>query len=342
MALLFMDGFEHYATGDKTEKWNLGANYDITNARARTGAQCCILSDAKVSLPLASGSTVIAGFGYYTTALSDGLILCGVGNVLGGQCLVFTTATGALQVYRSGGNASWGFAAQLLGSTAVGVVRVNAWMYIEVKAVIDNSVGAVTLKVNGVTVLTLTNQDTQATADATWTIFGIGGAGGMHMDDLYVCDGSGATNNDFLGECRVVTLLPQTDAVAAGSNADFTCSTGADHGALVDDAAPDDDTTYLSSSTLNHVDSWEYPALGYTGDIKGVQMSLSAKKADSGARAIAAVARPAATNRVHATNHYIGTSYAYWLSLWELNPEDSAAWEVADVDGAEFGVKVTV
>ena len=110
----------------------------------------------------------------------------------------------------------------------------------------------------------------------------------------------------------------------------------------MDEAAPNDDTDYLASSTVGHVDSWHYPALGYTGTIKGVQMSNYAKKTDSGTRAIVAVTRPASTNRPHATDLYIGTTYAYWRSLWEQNPEDSAAWEVADVDGAEFGVKVTV
>ena len=66
-------------------------------------------------------------------------------------------------------------------------------------------------------------------------------------------------------------------------------------------------------------------------------------KMDSGTRAIASVARPASTNHVTAVDHYLTqTAYPYWLTLWELNPEDSAAWEVADVDGAEFGVKITV
>ena len=146
-------------------------------------------------------------------------------------------------------------------------------------------------------------------------------------------------NDDFLGQCRVVTLRPST---GNGSNTDFTCSTGSDHGALVDEAAPNDDTDYVSSGTVDHVDTWNFPAVGYTGTVKGVQLALSAKKTDSGTRAIAAVTRPVSTNRVHATTHYLSTGYLYWLSLWEVNPEDSAAWEVADVDGAEFGAKVAV
>jgi hypothetical protein len=88
------------------------------------------------------------------------------------------------------------------------------------------------------------------------------------IDDLYVCDGSGSVNNDFLGECRVLTLLPSD---GNGSNNDFDTSAGgspADHGAMVNDTTPNDDTDYVSSSTVDHVDSWNYPALGYTGTLK--------------------------------------------------------------------------
>ena len=38
----------------------------------------------------------------------------------------------------------------------------------------------------------------------------------------------------------------------------------------------------------------------------------------------------------------LGVNYSYmWGStIWELNPDDSAAWEDADIDAAEFGIKV--
>ena len=339
MALLFMDGCEHYVTGDLAEKYDYVAAQAISNTRARTGAYSTSGGVHGKALA-ASGATAIVGYGVYASA---GGHYCTVG--LGGfasatyaQVSMRVETDGSITV-RNGISSS----ATILGQTSPAAFRFSVWNYVEIKITLHDSTGAVTVRVNGVAVLALTNKDTIGTpASATWGAVEWSNGATAWMDDLYVCDGSGATNNDFLGECRVVTLLPQTDAVAAGSNADFTCSTGADHGALVDEAAPNDDTDYLSSSTLNHVDSWEYPALGYTGTVKGVQMNLCAKKTDSGTRAIAAVTRPASTNRVHATDHYIGTSYAYWRSIWELNPEDSAAWEVADVDGAEFGVKVTV
>jgi hypothetical protein len=335
MALLFMDGFEHYVTSDLGEKYGYVSAQTVSNTRARTGSYSASGGAHGLAVS-ASGATAVIGYGVYATA---GGHYCTIG--LGGfasstyaQVTMKVETDGACTIRRGTSSGT------ILGQTSPAAFRFNMWNFVEVKTVLNDSTGAVTLKVNGATLLTLTSQDTIGTpASATWGTVEWSNGSTAWIDDVYVCDGSGSVNNDFLGECRVVTLLPST---GNGSNTDFTCSTGTDHGTLVDEAAPNDDTDYVSSSTVNHVDTWNYPALGYTGTIKGVQMSLSAKKTDSGTRAIAAVTRPASTNRVHGTNHYLGTSYAYWMSIWELNPEDSAAWEVSDVDGAEFGVTVTV
>ena len=329
MALLFMDGFE-YPSGSLVDKYDYNSGGACV-AFARTGTNSYeAQGGVRGKLVPASGSTVIIGFGLYLGGISAQFyIQTGEWNTT--QIVLAVTPAGGLTATRG---------VSVVASAPDGTVKSGTWSFIEWKVLLDQSAGTVTAKVNGKTVITETGKDTAAQAGTTWDRYWMGFGG--NFDDVYICDGSGAQNNDFIGECRVITLLPQTDAVAAGSNADFTCSTSTDHGAMVDETSPDDDTSYVYSSTLSHVDSWEYPALGYTGSIKGVQMSLYARKTDSGTRAIAAVTRPASTNRVHATDHYLGTDYTYWLALWELNPEDSAAWEVADVDGAEFGVKVMV
>jgi len=338
MALLFMDGFDHYATADGTEKWYMFSAV-ATASGGRTNGYAATAQGLGVNLALGTGPTVIVGAAFKTGSYFEITVVDGIADSIrnGGQCSIYFAVDGSINLYRRQ-SASGTF----IVGTATNIWKANVWNYVEVKLFLDQSVGTAEVRLNGAVVAAWTGRDTcfQATTNATAVV--ITGPSTNNVDDVYICDGTGAVNNDFLGECRIVTLLPQTDAVAAGSNADFTCSSSTDHGALVDEAAPDDDTSYLSSSTLNHVDSWEYPALGYTGTIKGVQMSLSAKKTDSGTRAIAAVTRPVSTNRVHTTNHYLGTSYIYWTSIWETNPEDSGAWEVADIDAAEFGVKVTV
>ena len=337
MALLFCDGFENRPA--LTTKWDYSDWASITTGDKRTGSQsiCYPCLAHKILAP--SGDSGVIGWAEKHGGAQTHTMYVPYGNPLVTATQVqFTVAintVGALVVS----------AATELGRTANGAIRADQWNYIEVKFTLSQTVGTVAVKVNGATVLNLTGVDNCYQGSTTaWNgvSFNIS-SGPTYIDDVVVCDQSGAQNNDWMGECRVVNILPVTDAVAAGSNADFTCLTSTDHGAMVDEATPDDDTSYVYSSTFNHVDSWEFAALGYTGTIKGVQLDLLAKKTESGARALAGVTRPTSTNRVHATNHYLGmTNYLHYLAIWELNPDDSAAWEVADIDGAEFGVKVAV
>ena len=331
--LLFFDGFE-YASADIPLKWDSGNS--TNTSYARTGTRNGYGAWTKTVSP--GDANVIFGCAYYSIQAGQ----VGALRVLyngSAQLAVTIRADGSIDVRQeySGGT--------LIGSTAAGVWPTSGWNYLEVKILLHQTAGTVVVKVNGGTVISeiAGDKDTCYRADTLWNQIEVSSGGGSTgIDDLYLCDGTGSVNNNFLGQVRAVPLFPQTDAVDAGSNADFTCSGGTDHGALVDDDPSDGDTSYVYSSTVDHVDTWSYPALGLTGTIKGVQLGLIAKKTDSETRAIRAVARPASTNRVDATDQYLSTSYARKSVIWETNPEDSEAWEVADIDGAEFGVKVSI
>jgi len=343
MALVFCDGFERTTLG---QKWaNPGYNGTNTN-RARTGSRSASYAfSAGTWCPTASGSTFIFSVGIYMTTLGSWEIKCAKDTVAGGGAAgqivgVYIHTNGAIYG-KIGGMGAYGTA--MANPTAPNVFRYNQWNHIEGKCVIHDTTGSVVVKLNGETVLNLTNVDTKPSTQTDWNAIYTQLNDNGNMDDLVIADGSGSANNDFLGQCRVVTILPVTDAVDAGAHADFTCLTSTDHGAMVDEESSDDDTTYVYSSTLNHIDSWNFAALGYTGTIKGVQLDVAAKKTESGTRAIRLLTRPVSTDRIDTTDRYLGqTNYDRHLKLWELNPDDSAAWEVADVDGAEFGVKVSV
>lgn len=345
MSLLFCESFDWIGTTGRTEmaqKWSspgsgmsFPADADYSTSYGRTGKGVRMIANYGMQIGVQTpGATIIVGAAVKRAADSTGTQGIYFGQDSLSQVGVRFETNGGFS-WVPPGSATWAY----LGGA--GSVPLGAWRYVEIKVVIGDS-GSITIKVDGATVVSATGLDTKYTTASYHTyvwFVGTTAAHTIYYDDIYICDDAGAQCNDFLGDVRVVGLLPST---GNGSNTDFTCSTGTDHGALVDEVGPNGDTDYVSSSTLNHVDTWNFPALGYTGVIKAVAMNLNAKKIDAGTRAIAAVTRPASTNRVHATNHYLSTSYLNKQSIWELNPEDSAAWEVADVDGAEFGVKVTV
>jgi len=164
----------------------------------------------------------------------------------------------------------------------------------------------------------------------------------VRVDDFYLLDLTGSYNTARLGDCTIEAILPQTDAVDAGTNADWTCSTGSDHGALVDEADPDDDTTYVSAST-NVKDTWNYPALSVANaTIYGVQVCTSAKKSDSGTAEFRNLARVTTVdNQGDITHSPADSGYNYYRDIFEVNPDDDTVWTVADVNGAEFGVERT-
>lgn len=333
MALLFMDGCDYMAYGDNGRKWDWGTANSYSPTGGRTGGCANNSFCAKYLEP--TGSTVICGFAAASAGFNMGAATWSHDQYQ--WTLSGSVANGGI-IYLKRGQDDTVQAQSVAGKYKPG------WNYIELKILINNGAGTAIVKCNSETVINATGLLTRGSGQSVdtwnWIRFNFAGAS---IDDIYMADTSGSYCNDLLGEVRVVTLLPQTDAVDPGSNADFTCSTGTDHGAMVDDSAPNDDTDYVYSNTVGHIDTWNYPPVGYTGTVHAVQLSIGAKKTDSGPRAITHVARPTSTNRVDTVDTYLNTaSYNYYRKIWETNPDDSAPWEVADIDGAEFGVKITV
>lgn len=157
----------------------------------------------------------------------------------------------------------------------------------------------------------------------------------MALDDFYVCDTSGAVNNDFLGDARISTFFPTGD----GALAQFTPSTGSNHFANVDDVPPNDDTDYNSDSTVGHIDTFTHGSLPASTTVKAVQHSLYARKDDVALRQIAPVIRRGGTNNV-GTTVTLSTTYANYRELRELDPITAAAWVDTNFNSDEFGVKV--
>jgi hypothetical protein len=155
------------------------------------------------------------------------------------------------------------------------------------------------------------------------------------FDDFYICDTSGSFNNDFLGDARIKAVFPD----GAGNYTEWTPSAGSNYQA-VDENPPDDDTTYVSSSTPNQRDTYTFGASGLpSSTVKAVVVNMQARKDDGGTREIAGMARSSSTDGVAATQT-LASSYANYQGIFETDPNTSAAWGLSAVDGAEFGHKL--
>ena len=333
MTLLFVDGFDHYATADIDKKWtnNSSMTINATGGRRGGGAISGGSSTAVTKTLAASASWVMgASFVWAGSALS----VFALRDVTSAQCEVAINGDGTLSVTRAG--------TAITGGTSTLALSVGVTNYIEWKVTISDSISANSCKVrvNGVDVITLpAGSDVKATANAFANVVRLAGAGGQNLwDDLYICDQTGSTNNDFLGDVRVDTLFPTAD----GNYSQFTPSTGSTHYVLVDETAPNT-TDYNSGTTVNDRDSY---ALGnltalVSQTVYGVQTNIAVLKDDAGAKSIASFVRSGSTNGDGASAG-VGTSQFYVRQIFEQDPAAVAAWTEATVNAAEIGALITV
>ena len=230
----------------------------------------------------------------------------------------------------------------LLGTGAT-FVQQSRWYSIEMKVVIHDTTGSIELRIDGVVELNLTNIDTRSGGTGFVDRIRLGRNVNFpqfdaFFDDLYVCDTAGSVNNDFLGDVRVEALLPTANgnsSVLVGSDGNST-----DNYLLVDEASPNSDTDYVESSAVGDKDTYVFGNLSpSSGTVFGVLVLPYIRKTDAGIRKMASVARVSGTE-VDSADKTLSTSYAYMPDVRETKP-GGGAWTISDVNGAEFGIKVT-
>lgn len=337
MALLFVDGFDHYATADIAKKWNNSAgSINSTAGRRGGGAFRSTSFSSYLSKTITNGSSFVIGFSFKISSII-GLnfpqaLVALMDSALNSQCDVRVNLDGTLSVTRNG--------TALTSGTSVNALNINTDYYLEWKVTIADSISANSCKVrvNGVDWITVaTGQDTKSSANTGATSVRIGQTLGaptgvtLDIDDFYLCDQSGSTNNDFLGDVRVDTLLPNGD----GTYTSFTPSTGTSHYQLVDETTPNT-SDYNESSTVTNKDSYQMVNLSAltSQTIYGIQVLGAVLKDDAGVRSIKVGARSSSTDSVSAAQA-LSTSQLYYSNIHETDPATSTAWTESGVNAAE-------
>jgi hypothetical protein len=343
MALLFIDGFDHGGTwllhSTKYTSVSGGSNAAIVTTPARTGAGALQNTDVSVNrggYAIPSGTPVIAGvaFRFPAAPASDHAILL-IQDTPGAlnHLLLVLTSTRRLSLQTGVG------VTFVQGNT---VLAVDTWYYLEFKTSVHPSTGTYEVRIDGVVEMQGSGNTSGGGANViTSVIIGSPGAGqSWYFDDFYICDGTGpAPQNTFLGPVRIETLLPQTDAVQAGSNAGLTPSQGTDHGALVDEVPPNT-SDYNASATVGAKDTYNYPPMTLHGAILGVQTVLYVQKSDAAARTVCAVLRSGGAD-YDGANVAPATTYKYFSEARGLNPAGATAWTESAIAALEAGMKVT-
>ena len=340
MALEFCDSFQHYSSF--TPKWTSYGSVTLATATPRYAGGTYATTSNYPSLykaGLTNSSTYWLGVAFRWGGVNDITPLFSVFEDGNRQVQAVVDGSGMVKFHLAGSGENLG---SVIATTASGLLVSGVWNYLEMKITIHSSAGVIEFRKNGETVYSGTSLNTMSYGSGI--INGVApfmtqgnasrGAGSSVMD-FYACSDTGSDNKGFLGDIRVQAILPS----GAGNSTQMTPSAGSNY-QCVDEAAPNDDTDYVSETTAGEKDTYAFGDLTPTsGTVKGTQILISARKDDAGTRTIAPVYRPVSTD-YDGTTVSIGNSYDYVRQVKDVSPATSVAWTIAEINGAEFGVKL--
>jgi hypothetical protein len=349
MALLWTDGFDAYGTTvGNTVVGTIqmyGGNENAANFSVRAGriAQKSIelrssSGNCSLSTPsLGNIATAVVGFAFQAAfARTNTLIVVfrEDGDSTQGMNLLLNT-DGSIAVRRN---------TTTLFTTAANVIVADAWHYIEFKVTVHSSAGAYELKVDGVSLTSASGVNTRGGATNNYFntirlqgVSGVVAGRGHWFDDFYICDSSGAVNNDFLGDRRVITIFPDS----AGDTTQFTPDSGSNYARVNEQTnGYDSDTSYVEDATTGHRDIYNFDAIANLAVVNGIQQNVICRKTDATDFTIKLTSKTGATVSVGSGINVGSTSYLGKTRIQETDPDTVSAWTDTGLSAAQFGYDV--
>lgn len=362
MAVLFMDGCEHYDTTSGIYlKWTNQA-FAQSTASGRHGRGISLTQGgAYVAKTLTHQNGWVVGWAMNILVSGSGGVggsgLYGGTNVSSGLITVEILSDWTLAIY-AGNN----FA---VGSSPFSL-HPNTWYYFEFKYTLGTggmgganvTIALATLKVNGNIVATCSNIDSgiplnsllvqSATVDyhsfACPNVIGT-----TTLDDVVIADltGNGVVN-DFFGDVTVGAIFPNGD-----STIQWTPNPAGSSFSLVNSQFAEGSAGYIASNTPNQHDvfTWQ-PLPADTGAIVALHYGVFAKKDGEGTRSIQTTiggasipTTPAAGSSAPFSGYpppiwYPGDTYCYFFFAMDSQPGSLTPWTAAAVNGTSFGINL--
>lgn len=294
---------------------------------------------------VSKGQTLIAGFAFQSSSFSIGMSFFNFtdGNTF--QMGLRTDSTGHLVVTRGGSNS----VAPTVLATETNPMLINQWYYIEFKVTLGSGTsGSYAVRRNQGTIAGLSDTsgiNTLGTGNTTANSVVLGAhfdsvnPGVFKIDDLYVCDNTGANNTNFLGDVRVIGMLPNN----VGTNSQFTRVGGSSSGnyTAVNEATPDNDTSYVTAQAVNSEDTYNYSTLPINAStvyaVSGVPVM---RKDNTGIRTVGTRVRQAASEATSGAAN-LTVTYTPYCQPMDTNPATGVSWNVNDIGTAEIGPVIT-
>jgi hypothetical protein len=349
MALLWIEGFDSYATGGTsvdalltTEGYQFsggcvidsntasGQGYCMKQAQRAGGLQMQLVADKTAIItgirikydPIATNIGIL--YFYYNSSTQFG-----VGVNSAGQLTILQSTNNSVEQVTT-----------VVGGSAYNTLFPNTWYYLEVKYIPHHSAGSIEVKINGSVVASYSGNtmstDTGVLANATNRIVlcmatNIVPSVNVYYDDWYVLDNGPGLSN-YLGDLVVVTTFPIGDA---GPNAMSATGGTGTHASAV--TGLEDDTRYLTATATGVLEMFGISNL--PASVVGVTAAQvhARAKCDSAATTPLEVVVAKGTATISAAKT-LTTSFTSYDLMLESTP-DGTAWNPTNAQALVVGVE---
>lgn len=346
MACVWIEGMESHQTLTQYARKYASTSGSLANKSGRVfGNAGAIQSTVFVTPPIGSGNTFVIGYGlqyvFHNTGLNSGNqgLYCELGS--DEQFHIETESGSGLGVRF---NLKRG--ATLIATSDY--FDFGVWHYFEWKITVRAGTdGTYELRHNGTLSMSGTSVNLADTGGDGWDTFAFrhttNASSILFYDDMYVLDGTGAKNNDFIGP----SIVEAAEVNGDGATVAWTNNgTGANY-TSVDDAggsAPDESGAGGTNGSDTNAQKDLY-ALGdlaqITGTIHAVQLGVQLGMATAGTRTVKTKYRDPDTTEADGDSHVVdSTAFDEFTQVFDDNPASAVAWDVADIDDGQFGVEV--
>jgi hypothetical protein len=340
-----MDGFDHYGLGEDadTNMTLYGSYADAIGCQSvttpvRTGTYSLRTREFRRAFG-DQKSSVGVGLAFYLTELPadynslEMMEFRDASNAI--LCAINIGPSGDLRLSR-------GVTRLEIETTGV-LITTGSWFHIEVYFTPNGATSSIEIRVNETTVMNNAS-------------FPIGGTSGSnpgdtstetsifvhdslisycYVDDLYAWDTSGTYNNDFIGDKKVHTMMPDGDT----SVMDWAPNTGSTEYTQIDEIGPDGDSSYIYVGAVSNAEA-EFTLQAMPADavaISAVQTLVAARKTDAGQCDIRTDIVSGALDS-SGPSSAVTTSYNYYPAVFETDPNTGALWTKSGVDGAKIRI----
>lgn len=322
MSRKFIDGFE----SGQEDLWDAEDNATVISSAGldMDGDYCLDLNAAYeyVEKDITADDEMYFAFLYRPTQVNSEQII----GVLNGT-------TRILHLWRTGGNIKAHSGDYTLLATGTATLNIDTTYLIEVRFKVADSGGRVEVKVDSVQDINFTG-DTKPGADTQFNKVRLGYIGiigytvSAYFDNFIMDDAA------WIGNTKIQAILP----TGGGSSTIWNPSVGANWQCV--DERPASDVDYVSTNAVGQVDTYQAADMaGAVGTVKCVQ--IQSRTESEGAPTptnLKLVVRSGVTDYLSGDKSVPADPKSLW-NLWETNPADSLAWEEADVNAMEIGIK---